>query len=398
MSDAERLSEWFADGRLVRPDAPGPTTVDLIHALAGLAGVSGLVRSAEADRLATAIGPADNYVFVLIDGLGVEQLARAPSDGFLAAHAAAELRAVFPSTTAAALTSFATGRYPAAHGVLAWTLYLREHELVAKVMPFIEAESGGGLVEWGVRPEDVYRLPPLLPRFKHAPLTVTPAAFADGVYVRYASGGTPVLGYEEMGAAVEGVVRHVREAPGPSYTSLYLPLLDDTSHAAGPDAPEVGRVLVALDALIAELGAELRGRARLVVAADHGQVAVAEERQLLLSADDPLSQLLVCPPAGEPTVPFFHLKPGQLGRFRDGFGERYGDAFALITPDEAESLSLFGPGRLSELARWRLGELIGIAPQPTALYYERRGERVRPLRGVHAGLTRGEIFVPLILA
>ena len=88
MSDVERLLGWFAAGDLVRPDAASPNLVDLSRAMAHLCGVDGLALASGARGIADAIGPADHYVLVLLDGFGMHLADRLPGDDVLRTHLA----------------------------------------------------------------------------------------------------------------------------------------------------------------------------------------------------------------------------------------------------------------------------------------------------------------------
>lgn len=141
--EVRRVLSWFESGRLARPRANPdvPDAVELIRAIAHLCGATDLELSRKSQQLVERIGPAEHYVFVVIDGLGMQLLTETMKDGFLREHLSGELQAVFPSTTAAALTAFATGAYPAAHGVPGWWSYIEEHDLTAVSLPFVERFS-----------------------------------------------------------------------------------------------------------------------------------------------------------------------------------------------------------------------------------------------------------------
>ena len=397
MHGARQLQRCFETGELVSPATPGPTTVDLIRAVFDLVGVPELDLTPAATELRESIGPFDHHVFVIIDALGVDLLHRHSPDGFLARHRAGELRAIFPSTTAAALTSFATGEYPATHGVTGWWMHLADRGVTITSLRFQERFSGRPLEELGIDPAEVFRTEALLPRAPRSTLVVTPDPFQHDTYVGYSSGGTPAAGYSEPGEAIELTVRHVLGADGPTYTSVYFPQVDEAGHVAGVDSEEIASRIRSMDELVRALAVDLAGSARIVVTADHGQVALPRDRALVLAEEDPLLGMLACPPAGEPVVPMFFLQDATPEEFAYAFDARFGDAFHLITPDEAERLALFGPPPLSDLTRDRLGDLIGVPSQPSALYYLPAGARTQPHLGVHAGLTRGEMIVPLIL-
>ncbi|BDZ53171.1 hypothetical protein GCM10025870_02440 [Agromyces marinus] len=76
---------------------------------------------------------ATSAVVVLADGLGVHNLrSRAGHARFLASRLARRdvIRTVLPSTTAAAIASFATGLMPGAHGLVGYRVPDRAHDRV----------------------------------------------------------------------------------------------------------------------------------------------------------------------------------------------------------------------------------------------------------------------------
>ena len=70
MSDLDRLLEAFESGALLRPDAADPNFIDLVRAVAALAGVDHLERSPNSEAMSAMIGQPEHLVFVLADGLG----------------------------------------------------------------------------------------------------------------------------------------------------------------------------------------------------------------------------------------------------------------------------------------------------------------------------------------
>jgi predicted AlkP superfamily pyrophosphatase or phosphodiesterase len=232
----------------------------------------------------------------------------------------------------------------------------------------------------------------------HEPLSVLGSAIADSTFSTYARGGTARAGYRDVADAVQIVARHVRQAERPTLTYLYLPQFDAICHKEGTESPQALALLEGLEAHLRSLADEIAGRARIVITADHGLINTPPERTFILEHDDPIVSHLVCPPTGEPTMPYFHVKPGSETALVDSFMRRFGDAFVFLTPDEAEQMHVFGPGPLSPVTRRRLGNLIAIARQPAALYFRPRQGAFHLHAAVHAGLTPEEMLIPLILA
>ena len=69
------------------------------------------------------------------------------------------IHAVFPSTTAASLTSIHTGLTPAEHGLLEWLAFMPSIDMVIKTLAFSPVDGGGidSLIEHGVNPNILFR-------------------------------------------------------------------------------------------------------------------------------------------------------------------------------------------------------------------------------------------------
>lgn len=399
MPGTSALLDWFSEGALLRPGEPTePSTVDLSLALAALAGAP-TPRTAGAAAIAERIGDAEHLVFVLVDGLGLEVVEALPASTWLRRHLALPLRSVFPSATASALTSLATGLWPNRHAIPGWWTYLPDREVTITALPFIERWTGEPLHSVGVNLAEVFPAATLLPCFTHDVMSFLPGAIADSAYSRYVRGATRTAPYDRLRGGIDALVERVRGAAAPTYSYLYLSSVDALSHTFGPHSAEVREHLATLDAELSRLAEGLRGRARLALSADHGLIEVHAEHKHLLLDDDPLVRLLRAPPSGEPRSPLFHVRPGELEAFRASFEERFGHLFALLTTDEVEALELFGPGPLTDLARARIGDFVAVAGGPDVILY-RPGDvatGTELLVGYHGGLLPAEVRIPLIV-
>lgn len=393
MSDVPRLLEAFAHGSLVRPDAAIPNTVDLARALASLCGVQGPECGTSAQGIADVIGEHAHIVFVLIDGLGMNLVEREAPDEFFRAHTVMELRSVFPSSTAPALTSIATGLWPAEHAVPGWWTYLPTYGLTATILPFVERFSKKDATMYGVTPDVAFPGAALGPRMARAQLRVMPKRIDGSVYSRYSSGDAPSFGYASLRAGVEAACAFIARGTGPTLTYLYAPFVDTAEHEHGIDSKAVGRALRLVRSRVEMLAERLQGRARIVLTADHGQIDVPAGQQTQLRDDDPLLRLLRVPPSCEPRTPAFHVAPGKHAEFERMFRERFGEQFALLTIDEADELRLFGSGPMSDETRRRLGDYVGIALRPNTVSLPVE----TPMIGFHGGLMADEVRVPLVV-
>ena len=396
MSDAGRLLAAFETGALIRPATGDASTVDLALALAHVCGVEECELTEAAHRIAGLIGEARHIVFILLDGFGMSLLEREPAESPLRQALAAELRAVFPSSTAPALTSLATGLWPAEHAVPGWWTYLPAAGLTATVLPFIERFSEQSL-DGRVNPDAAYPAPTLSAAYARQTLRIVPVNIDGSVYSRYSTPAGASRGYRSLNVAVEAIDDWIAAADGDTYTYFYVPFIDTAAHEHGPDSSEVRLATQRVRERIGGLLQRLHGRARVVISADHGQIAAHPRGRHVFDRRDPLMQLLTVPPTCEPRVPAFHPRPGQEEAFAALFRRRLGDHFALLTVSEADSLRLFGRGPLSAETRARLGAFVGVAMERDVLLYE-PAPSLAAMQGFHGGLVPDEMRVPLIVA
>ena len=85
------------------------------------------------------VAEARHVVYLLVDGLGERQLERYVGERglggrFFGKHPFEPISTVFPATTAAAVTTFATGASPLEHGVLGWYLHLPDLGVVSTIL------------------------------------------------------------------------------------------------------------------------------------------------------------------------------------------------------------------------------------------------------------------------
>jgi len=393
----DRLVKAFRSGQLVEPGGKGPTFVDLVNALARLTGLEGVETSAGAASLCRRIGEADHYLFVLIDGLGMDLLHRLPGSSFLRSNTVGPLQAVFLSTTATALATLATAQWPASHGVPGWWTHLPDRGITVVTLPFVERFTKKPLAELGIPAEDLFPVPSFWSRMRHKPLSILPEDIVDSTFSTYACGGTARAGYRDLTGAIKTACESVLGASAPQMTYLYLPQIDKLCHEKGPEHRAVCDLLLTLDQQVSDLVHAVAGRARTVITADHGQVQVPAAKRFLLSEDDTLLSHLQCPPSGETNVPIFHVNPGEESAFVAEFSERFGRHFILLRPRDIERLRLLGPADLCHAMRARMGTFVGIAQEPACLCFGPREESGSENNGIHGGLSPPEMIVPLII-
>lgn len=392
------LDQALSCGALLHPLEGRANSVDLFRAMAYLGGAP--VDESDASReLAEVIGHHDHYLFVLVDGLGLCLADRFPPKGFLESCERHELRSVFPSTTAVALTSLATGAWPAEHGLTGWFTYFPEYRRV--LAPLLFRERGTNLAgpDLGLAVEDMVAVRPLLGSFFRSAKSVLPREITTGEYARWSRGGTPIAAYRSFAHARRLATRAIRRSTGPTYTYLYVLTVDKLSHSHGVRSERVAAEVRRVDTFLSRLRRSIPSNVRMIVTADHGLVDVPPERHFVFRDADAMARHLVAGQTGESGTPVFHCRPGEADAFVEAFTAHEASRwFTLVTPEELADRGFYGPLPLSSAMRERLGDFVGIAVEPSLLEYVPPGRQPVAHVGVHGGLRPGEMQVPLLLA
>jgi len=400
MSDLDRLLEVFESGALLRPDASDPNFIDLVRAVAALAGVDDIERSPNSEAMSAVIGQPEHLVFVLADGLGTHFIEdELGAESWLAQHLVQPIRSVYPSTTSAAITSLATGCWPGTHSVAGWWNYLPQLGEPIVVLPFLRLSDGARLdTSTDLTVADAIPLPPLMQRMTRDAALFQPRAIVDSAYSTYLGGNAERIPYGNLSEAVSGIARRIRSAARPTHTYWYIPNVDHQAHEHGCQSPQVRTALLEVDRAVASLASQLEGSSsRIVLTADHGHVDAGTK--IPLAADDPLCDYLRSAPSGDMRISFFHVRSGEFDAFEDEFRSRFGEHFVLLTTDQFDELRLLGPDPLAEETRRRVGDYTAIALDASVFRYTGGFDEDRFMRQYshHSGLSAREMTVPLIV-
>ena len=264
----------LANGSLRRPSAAAPSFVDLVCAVHRGAGVAE-PPSPFCEAISSHLFERRHLALVLVDGMGMTALAD-PEVADLRARVRLELDSVFPATTACAMTTVATGRWPAQHGVPGWWAYLAEHDLSATVLPFLERHSERRLRRYGVQAAEVWPLPSRFAEITGNMQVHVPLVYLLSTFNRYLSGRCATRGYRSLRQAQRRIMRRLRSVSrrgaAPTITYWYIPDYDSACHTYGVASTQARGTLQHIQALLLELAAMAPDDTLVAVTADHGLI------------------------------------------------------------------------------------------------------------------------------
>ena len=368
------MSDW--DKEIIWPDYHH-SSLSLMGSLAGFFGVQAPYGSLpEADQL-LAQG-FRSVILLVLDGLGAATLEESlPAGSFLRRHQLCILSAVYPCTTVAATASLRTGYPPVHHGRLGWTMYFPQIEasvdVFSNALQFTETQATTFHAADTFLPQDE-----LGDRIQQAGAA---QAYAVSAHDAIKARSFPVLSQHVLSLC---------QQPGRQYVYAYFNEPDHSMHEYGINSQQALQWIQQLDIACETLCKNLPQDCVLLITADHGLV---DMRPAIVEHHPELAAMLLRPPVLEPRAAALYVRPEAMEAFPAAFHQAFGDDFVLLTSQQALDRQLYGPGPMLPDIKQYLGDFLALSVSEAALFQKAEHGQ---LIGMHAGLTRREMLVPLI--
>ncbi|MFN8496557.1 MAG: alkaline phosphatase family protein [Anaerolineae bacterium] len=360
-------------------------------------------------------GRVRRVVLVILDALGYLALSDAvASDETLAFHRLeragilAPLTSVFPSTTTAATTSFATGCAPIEHGMLGYELFLREFSRTANMILLSAHRSRrpGELEALGLNYDTFIPVPSVAQRLADEGIpthVLLPADIRDSGLSRLQYRGAKIHSYYTPADMWVGLRHLLIAGPRDAFISVYWPGLDTVAHRRGPDtemhAAEIRNMAYSLGReLLDGLPAGARAKTLFVISADHGQVRSRPEESVDIAHHPGLAGRLQFDPTGEARTAYLFARQGEKAALLGYLRETLAEQFAAWDSDAAFASGLFGTGEPMAEARARMGDVVLAARKTYSLYAENVHLLPDKMPGRHGSLSPAEMLTPWLAA
>jgi Type I phosphodiesterase / nucleotide pyrophosphatase len=338
-------------------------------------------------------GAANRVVVVLIDGLGAAALkARAGHARTLASAAGSSIDTVFPTTTAAALASLATGVPPGEHGLVGYSVLDADHDRVVNQLNGWDEDLDPATWQ---RRTTVFEQAVAA---GFAAIVVGPFRFHDSGFTRAVLRGAEYRVAATIADRFEAAAGWLRESGPPGLLYLYIPELDSIAHALGWESSDWTEKLEQVDAELRALVGTLRRTDAIVVTADHGIVDIPPASHLLI---DRVPELIegIRFVAGEPRCLQLHFDENLSTADREALVDVWRDSEGgrswVATRAEAIAADWFGD--VAPEVEPRIGDLL-VAARKNVAYYDGRTatEHSLAMIGQHGSWSPAELQVPLV--
>lgn len=322
---------------------------------------------------------SEHVIYMLLDGLGMNVLLmHLDETSFLRRHLLRTVTSVFPPTTVAATNAVLAAKPPIETGYLGWVQYDPREDLDLQV--FLNTDFYTEKKALRNYRKETLPYKNLLERVRDKnPEIETFELFPD-----FMPGGSKTFG-EHLDR-----LDHIMRTGKKTFSYAYWVEPDLSQHEKGIGHPDIKTIISDLDHQLAAFAQVMPSHARLIVIADHGLIDVLP---IPLHHDDVLFSYLRRKPSLEPRATNFFVKPECLKAFEEHVTRHYGAYFELYSRARILDENIFGTGKPHHTISETLGDFVAIATKDR-MFTLKEGT---PFKAHHAGMTKDEMLVPLIL-
>ncbi len=339
-----------------------------------------------------------NIILLVLDGLGYDFFKRC-GDGVLHQHLQGRLTSVFPSTTAAAITTYLTGDAPQQHGITGWFMYFRELGAVMTTLQGAPRYGGVDLSHSGIDAERLFAHTPISKRLGLPTYLVTPWNIAYSDFNMSHKGSAEVHAYGSLSQMFAITAAIARNPPKRKFIYSYWPGLDHIGHSHGIESTQAAHHCREIDAAFGAFLESIEGSgSTVVVTADHGLIDVSATDNIELDSHPDLAETLALPLCGERRVAYCYVKPDRREAFEQYVTTELADCAEMRPSRELIEDGYFGVGDPHPRLRERVGDYTLIMKQRFAIKDWLPAEARFSQIGAHGGTSDAEMYVPLIVA
>lgn len=326
-----------------------------------------------------------NVILLIYDGMGMNILTQnLAENSFLRRHLVDTISSIFPTTTAAATTSLRSGLNPCENGWVGWDVYIKAVDEIITV--FRNQKKGSDTPFSAENTAEKYL------GYRSLVTQINQDTLHDAVEL-FPFGDDPYHGLDDFNQRIIDLCAR----DGRQFIHAYHTNPDGMLHDYGTTHDVIRPMMQEIDRSTEALIANLRDTL-VICLADHGHLDV-EEIVLTRDYPDMVSLFARDNTAIDGRACAFWIDEANKPLFEKKFAEYFGHDFMLLTKQQVIDKKLFGNNIGHGIATHgnfddSLGDYIAVGIGNKYFQFEDGKHR---MWSHHAGITRNEMSVPLII-
>ncbi len=345
----------------------------------------------------------ENIVLILLDGMGYNFFVENSNllDYPILDHLHSKVTSVFPSTTAAAMTTIYTGDSPKNHGCLAWFTYLKEVAQISTIPPLTRRNYGDYITTNSIKAKDILHIESI---FQKVPLTesyfVISEKLKDTPYDTVVSKGTKgVVGFTNFQDSLDKIFNILqRESDEKKFILSYWDGIDTISHMSGTTAakPHFKDIFTDLISFNEKINS-LKPKTLVLITADHGLIDVPKDKVIKMKDHPDLEKTLILPLCGEGRAAFCFVRAPYREQFESYIDTHFKEYCSLLKMQDLIDMEIFGLYEAHPRFYYRIPDYLLLMKENYIIKDKMLKESRIRLKAVHGGLSENELYVPLIM-
>jgi Type I phosphodiesterase / nucleotide pyrophosphatase len=320
------------------------------------------------------------------------------------------ISALFPSTTAASVSTLNLGVPPSAHALYEWNIYIPAYGEVIQSLAFAPLGRYGqdACLQKGYDPAKLLEVHETvhqrLARHGVRSVQFSNRSYAGSAYNSVASVGAEVVRHGTLSEALVQLKDMLQQSQDSAWLGFYWASIDTIAHIYGPGtvhhAAEIASFWSTFDAVFRDVDSP---DTLYLFFADHGQIFSDVKQTIYINKRFPeIADCLSVSPTGNPIYPngsprdvFLHVRPERRDAVLNTL-QRGLDGIALVLPmDAALEQGLFGTGPIVPELRRRLGDILILSFDGYFVWWKEQGVMGNAFNGHHGGLAPNELITVL---
>lgn len=336
-----------------------------------------------------------NVVFIVIDGLGYDFLMEYGKNGFLKNNTRRKITSVFPSTTASAFISLSTGVAPQQHGLTGWFIFLKETGILTSILPF--ASRAGDLPLSKIPFNDIYDQESFFQRLNVSSFYILNENYVNSQCSQVLGKGARRMAFSNIGSFIGCIEKVLDYNDEKKFIFAYWDKLDEICHREGTNSRMTLEHFYMLDKELSTLAASLEDKkTTIIVTSDHGFIDTSKRQTINLADHPSLADTLTLPLSGEPRVAYCYVRPDKTSDFENYVSDKLWECCDIYKSQDLIDKGFFGLFQPNEKLYRRTGDYTLIMKKNYIIKDILIGETFKEFKGVHGGVSREEMYVPLI--
>jgi predicted AlkP superfamily pyrophosphatase or phosphodiesterase len=332
-----------------------------------------------------------NIVLIFYDGLGYEFFNRYAKPE-LKSCLRSKITSIFPSTTAAAATTFVTGLSPVQHAITGWTMLLREIGIVSHILPYRPRVGGQAFSKIGLDPKNIFDYDSIFERISRKSLAVYPEFIIDSDFNSVLMPKVNKLPYNTMGGCFRQLKKALKEKGG-KYIMVYWDMHDELSHQYGSESQQVINSFNDFSESLIGLS-KVSKDTIFIFSSDHGHIDTDIKKTVMIDSIPRLHASLSLPLCGGSRVAYCYVHPNRIKDFTDSL-DRLKVCCTYHRSEDLVKKGYFGKGKANPKIFDRIGDFVIIMKENYTIYDTVPTHETTFLKSTHGGVSSKEMYVPL---